>query len=180
MAKLRRLSWVDITLVIILVIGVLVTRSALQTKTNLEQEKTSLENSRRAAEVTVSTAGQAIDLESLRQSVEQARSALAESTLPAEFDAIAVTAQILKSAKESNVTINRWDSSYTSASLNGRSYSAIRHGLSVEGNAESLIKFSKDLTLASIAPVVPKISMARVDGEGNLLQVELELLVYYR
>ncbi len=179
MAKLRRLSWVDITLVIILVRGALVTKSALQTKTSLEQEKTRLENRRRAAEVTVSTAGQAIDLESLRQSVEQARSALAQSTLPGEFDAIAVTAQILKCAKETNITITRWDTSYTSGSLNGRTYSAIKHSLSVEGSTESLIKFSKALTLASIAPVVPNINITGVEGQ-DLWQVEMELLVYYR
>lgn len=180
MAKLRRLSWVDITLVIILVIVALVTKSALQTKTNLEQDKTRLENRRRVAEVNLGAAGQAIDLESLRQSVEQARSTLAQSTLPGEFDAIAVTAQILKSAKETNITITRWDSSYTSTSLNGRTYSAIRHGLSVEGSAEALTKFSKALTLASIAPVVQNVGITRLEGEGNPYQVEMELLVYYR
>lgn len=180
MAKLRRLSWVDIILVVILVIGALVTKSALQTKTSLEQEKTRLENRRRAAEVTVSTAGQAIDLESLRKSVEQARSALAQSTLPGEFDAIAVTPQILKSAKETNITITKWDTGYTSTSLNGKTYSAIRHSLSVEGNAESLIKFSKALTLASITPVVQNVGITKAEGEGSLLQIEMELLVYYR
>ncbi len=180
MAKLRRLSWVDITLVIILVLGALVTRSSSQTKTSLEQDETRLENRRRAAEVTLGTAGQAIDLESLRQSVEQARSALAESTLPIEFDAIAVTAQILKSANETNITITRWDSDYTSTSLNGKTYSAISHGLNVEGNAEALIKFSKALTLASIAPVVQNVRITRIDVEANRWQLEMELLVYYR
>lgn len=179
MANLRRLSWVDVTLIIMLVIGAVITFSASQTKSDSEQEKVRLEARSRAAELNLGEAGKGATLESLRQSLEQARSALAKTTLPGEADAIAVTAQILQYAEENNIAITRWDSGYTSTSRQDRTYSAISHSLSVEGKADNLIGFSEVLTNASVVPVVQYMNITGVEGKNNILQMELELLVYY-
>ncbi|MBI4180959.1 MAG: hypothetical protein HY528_03425 [Chloroflexi bacterium] len=180
MAKLRRLPWVDIALVVILVLGGIITFSASQAKSNSEQVQIGLETRRRAVELDLGEARKGATLESLSQSLEQARSALAKNTLPAEADALAVTAQILQYAKENNITITRWDSSYTSIALQGRTYSAISHNLNVEGKADNLISFSEALAHASIAPVVQDIKISGIEGESDRFHIDLELLVYYR
>src|SRR3989338_2321261 len=139
MDYLRKLSLLDIALIIILVVGAVITRSQFQAKSNLEEETTRLETRARADEVTISQTEQEVDLDSLHQSLQQAQLALAENSLPSEADAIAVTKQIMQFALENNVTITNWDSSYISVEQETRKYSAISHSLSVEGKEDALI-----------------------------------------
>ena len=180
MANLRRLSWVDIALVILLVVGAVFFFFSSRGNADLEQEKAGLEIRGRATELDLSKAEKEIDLESLRQSLEQAQSALAESPLPSEAEATAATDLIMQYADENNITIARWDSGYTSISLKERKYSAIRHSLSIEGKADALVSFIEGLTQGTVAPTVQSMDITAVEGTEDLWQMMLELLVYYR
>lgn len=178
--ELRRLPWVDVILLVLLVMGAVVIFSASPGKSNSEEEKVRLEAQSRAVELALSDAAKGATLEGLRQSLEQARSALSKTSLPGEAEALAVTPQILQYAKKNNITITVWDSGSTATSRQERTYSAVSHSLTVEGRVANLIAFSEVLTQASVVPVVLKMDITGVEGKKDILQMELELLIYYR
>lgn len=180
MFKRWRLSWVDIVLVVILVVGTAIVFPLSQSNTSTAQEKVRLETSLRAAGLNLSEAERETDLEGLRQSLEQARSALAQSPFLREVEAIAVTDKLQQYAEENNITIASWDSGYTSISLRGREYAAISHSLSTAGKSGDLVSFMEALTQASVASVVQSIDITGVEGQQDSWQMMLELLVYYR
>ncbi len=179
MVNRRRLPWVDIALIIMLVVGAVIVFSQSQADTNAKQEKTRLETRIRVAEITLSQMEQETNLESLRQNLEQAQLALAEIHFPSEIDAIAVTDNIIQHANEYNITISRWNTSYTSATLKEKNYSAISHSLRAEGEAYALTRFVEALTKESAAPVIQNMNISEVTESENIWQIELELLVYY-
>ncbi len=176
--RLKRF-WLDIVLVIIVVLGATIVTSQFQANTDAKQEKARLETRTRATQITISQVEKEIDLESLSQSVEQARSALSENPFPNETEAVAATDQIMQEAKDNHVTITDWDSSYTSDTLNQRKYPAISHSLTAEGEATALTRFVKALTTGSKPLVIQNITINEVSGRANIWQMKLELLFYY-
>lgn len=192
MLKRLRRSWVDITLVIVLVAAAAVAFSFLQANTEAVQEAARLETRIKVAELDLSDAKKASEavsanlsanltekeanLETLRQTLEQAQSALAENPFPSEAEAVALTNEILQYAEKQDITIAAWTSSYTSI----EKYRAIRHSLSAEGKVYGLISFIEALTHASVTPVVQTMDITSVEGKKGIWHTKLEVTIYYR
>lgn len=176
--RLRR-SWLDIALVIILLVAAAIAFSVSQAKPNAEREMTRLEGRISAAELNLNKIEKETNLESLRQSLEQAQSALAQNPFPSQAEAEAVTDHIMQYAQKNNITIVAWSSSPTSISLKAKKYPAIRHSLVAEGEAYALKSFIKALTHGSVLPVIQSMDITQVRDKKGIWQMKLEILVYY-
>jgi len=180
MHNLRKLSRIDITLLIILVLGAVIALSFSQTNADAQQEKANLETRLRAAQLNLSEVEKMVDLESLRQSLEEAHSASDKNWLPSKTEAMGVSNQILRNAEINNVTIAKWDYNYSSVGLRTGRYVILRHSLSADGKSDDLIKFITALTSGTVALVVQDIDISKIGGEEEALwQMQLQLLVYY-
>lgn len=175
-----RLSRLDTALIIVLIVAAVIAFFLGRTKADAGQELARLEVRASAAQINLSEVDKGIDQEALRQSLEQAQEALAESPFPNEAEAAAVTVQILRYAKANNITIVQWDSGYTSARLGGTTYSALSHTLSATGTADAVTRFVKALTRGSASLAVGTLNISAVTGESDLWEIELGLLVYFR
>jgi len=180
MLKRWNLSLIDVALIILLLALAAVIFPLTQANAETEREKATLGTRIAAAEINLSQADKEASLASLLQRLEQAQSASVENPLPSEAAATAATSEIMQYAEEDSINITKWDSIYTSVTLNERSYSALSHSISADGEAGALISFIAALPQASVTPIVQSLDITKVQETENSWQMGLELLIYYR
>ncbi len=178
--KLAKPSPADVILIMVLVVLGAVTLITWQSNADSEQMKATLDLRLRAAESSLSEPDKRATLESLRQRLEQLRSAPTESLLIAKTEAVAATDKILSYAQSNSVSISGWDSGYISTTVAQKKFSAIRHNLVVEAETNGLIGFVEALTEVSAATAIQNVKIDGVKEKENRWQMNFELLLYYR
>ena len=179
MLKRWNLSLVDVALFIVVAAAAAIILPLMQSNADAEREKATLGTRLAAAEINLSQADKEASLESLRQTLTQAQSAPIDNPFPSEAEAIAASSEIMQYAEEDGIIITRWDSSYTSVSLTERSYPALSHSLSAEGEANALFNFIEALSDVSVTPIVKTLDITSIEGTENKWRMNLDLLIYY-
>lgn len=175
-----KLSWIDIALVLLLVVGAVTVSTTSQANVNAEQENTRLEARAKAAALNLSEAEKEINLEELRQSLEEAQSALEQQPFPTLTEVAEFTNQTMQYSEENNVIIVAWSSNNTTIGLGARKYYAISHSLDVDGKPDALISFIRTLTHASVTPTIKNMNITQIRPSEGIWRMSLELAIYYR
>ncbi len=179
MPKYRKLSPVDLVLLIVLVVTAVGTVSVFRLNANAEQEKIRVETRVRTTEQNVTAVEKEADLEGLTRALEQARAALGDNPFPSEEKAQACVDEFAQFAQMNSAVIITWNHSYTSVALKTRRYLVMTHSLTLEGKPDSLTSFLDAVTHTPARPLVQNMNMSVVTAKEDTWRMGLEIVVPY-